>query len=199
MEMTQAMARADADTEAVLMAARACNEHAVRAAAGITLAPAIIAFVQAYFAHVYWPIQTVTVFFFVEFLVRTRWGLPRSPVGRVAQRLVAHRAPHWVPARPKRFAWQLGLGMSFAMAIITNVGIRGALPLSICLLCISLMWLEAALGWCMGCEMHGWFVRRGWLVADPGFDDCRHGVCGAPIAPRTVDAAPASIDPGASA
>ena len=36
--------------------------------------------------------------------------------------------PAWVPVKPKRFAWTLGLGMAFAMTVITNSGIRGYLP-----------------------------------------------------------------------
>ncbi len=48
--------------------------------------------------------------------------------------------PQWVSAKPKRFAWSLGLGMSFAMMVITNSGIRGWLPRSICLVCLTLMW-----------------------------------------------------------
>ena len=50
------------------------------------------------------------------------------------------------------------------MMVITNLGIRGALPLTICLVCMTLMWLEAVLGLCLGCEIHGLLVRRGWAA-----------------------------------
>ena len=39
-----------------------------------------------------------------------------------------------------------------------------AVPLTICLICMALMWLEAVLGLCLGCEIHGALVRRGWLA-----------------------------------
>ena len=58
-------------------------------------------------------------------------------------------------AKPKRFAWTLGLVMSFAMMVITNSDIHGALPRTICLICLVLMWLESVLGLCLGCEIHG--------------------------------------------
>ena len=63
--------------------------------------------------------------------------------------------------------------MSFAMMVITNSGIRGALPLTICLICLTLMWLEAVLGLCLGCEIHGLLVRRGWVAQGRGVRDLR--------------------------
>jgi len=153
------------------------DENAVRAAAGLTLALGAVAFAYAYFAKVYAPIQAVTVLFFAEFALRLVGGLRLSPLGQLGRALVARRNPDWVSARPKRFAWTLGLVMALAMAIITNVGIRGALPLTICLLCLTLMWLEAVLGLCLGCEIHRVLVARGWGANDDAFERCAGGVC----------------------
>ncbi len=154
-----------------------CNEHQVRAAAGVTLALGALAFVHAYFAKEYLPIQVVTVFFFAEFLVRVTVGLRYSPVGMLAKLLAARQRPHWVSAKPKRFAWTLGLLMSLAMAVITNADIRGTLPLTICLLCMTLMWLEAVLGLCLGCEIYGLLMRRRWVAPDPAIEVCGSGAC----------------------
>lgn len=153
------------------------NEQQVRAAAGITLALAAAAFVPAAMAQRYVPIQAVTVFFALEFALRSAFGLRGSPVGWLAGRLVARQAPLWVSARPKRFAWTLGLVMASAMAVITNLGIRGALPLTICVFCIALMWLETALGLCLGCEIYRALVRRGWVAVDDAYEVCTHGAC----------------------
>lgn len=159
------------------------DENVVRAAAGLTLALGALAFGCAAFAKVYAPIQAVTVLFFAEFGLRLLGGLRLAPLGLVAQRLVRRRGPHWVSARPKRFAWTLGLVMSLAMAVITNAGIRGALPLTICLFCLTLMALEAGLGLCLGCEIHGWLVRRGWAAKDEAFEICSGGACAVEKAP----------------
>lgn len=153
------------------------NEQQVRAAAGITLAMATFAFVQAWLAQHYAPIQAVTVFFALEFALRSAFGMRASPVGWLAGRLVARQAPLWVSAAPKRFAWTLGLVMASAMALITNLGIRGTLPLSICVICIILMWLETALGLCLGCEIYRVLARRGWMKVDDAFEVCTHGAC----------------------
>jgi len=153
------------------------DENTVRAAAGLTMALGTVAFAYAYFAKVYAPIQTVTVLFFAEFALRLVGGLRLSPLGWLARAFVRRHEPQWVSAKPKRFAWTLGLVMSLAMAIITNAGIRGALPLSICLLCLALMWLESVLGLCLGCEIHRLLVRRGWAAKDEAFERCAHGAC----------------------
>jgi hypothetical protein len=99
-----------------------------------------------------------------------------------------------VSAKPKRFAWSIGVGMSFAMMIITNSGIRGLLPMSICLLCLTLMWLESVLGLCVGCELYAFLVKRGWRAPDEAFEVCSHGVC--QIVPRK-EAAPVEVSAAA--
>ena len=153
------------------------NENEVRAAAGLTMVLGAVAFVYAYFDHQYIPLQVVSSFFFVEFLIRVMAGLKYSPVGLAARWMTQRQAPQWVSAKPKRFAWTLGLVMSFAMMVITNSGIRGALPLTICMICLALMWMESVLGLCLGCEIHGYMVRRGWVEKDRAFEICAHGAC----------------------
>ena len=156
------------------------NENEVRAAAGLTMVLGAVAFAYAYFDHQYIPLQVVSSFFFVEFLCRLTLGLRRSPMGVVSHGLTRAREPDWVSAKPKRFAWELGLGMSFSMMIITNSGIRGLLPRSICLVCLTLMWSESVLGVCLGCKLHALFVRRGWATKDPAYEICAGGECAVP-------------------
>lgn len=153
------------------------EEGQVRAAAGLTLALGSVAFAYAYFAQIYAPIQIVTTLFFFEFLIRVTVGIGFSPMGLIAYRMTRRQTPQWVSAQPKRFAWTMGLVMSLAMMIITNSGIRGPLPLTICLICLTLMWLEAVLGLCLGCEIHRQLVRRGWMQADRNFEICTNGSC----------------------
>jgi hypothetical protein len=98
-------------------------------------------------------------------------------MGIIARWMSQRHPPDWVSAKPKRFAWSLGLVLSFAMMIITNSGIRGTLPLTICLICLVLMWLESVLGICLGCEIHGEMVRRGWVKKDEAYEICSHGAC----------------------
>ena len=160
------------------------NERSVRAAAGITMVIGAVAFSYAYFDQQYVPLQAAATLFFLEFLVRLTFGIGYSPVGLLARAMTAGQPPEWASAKPKRFAWTLGLLMALAMTLITNLGLRGALPLSICVACLALMWLESVLGLCLGCEVHGLLVRRGWAARDEAFEICAHGACARPAATR---------------
>jgi Domain of unknown function (DUF4395) len=153
------------------------NEHQVRVAAGLTMLLGAVAFVYANFAKVFLPIQIVTTFFFFDFLIRVTVGINYSPTGVVAGWLSRRQEPMWVSAKPKRFAWTLGWVMSTAMMVITNSGIHGVLPRTICLICLALMWLEAVLGVCLGCEIHGLLVRKGWRTKDDAIEVCANGAC----------------------
>jgi hypothetical protein len=157
--------------------AAAVNEHQARVAAGITMTFGAIAFVYANFDKVFWPIRTVSTLLLIDFLIRVTAGLERSPSGLVAGWMTRRQTPQWVSAKPKRFAWSLGLAMALAMTVITNRGIHGPLPRTVCLTCLTLMWLEAVLGLCLGCELYGLIVRRGWRSPDGDFEVCPNGAC----------------------
>ena len=153
------------------------DEHQVRAAAGLTMVLGAVAFSFAYFNGQYILLQAVSTLFFVEFLARLTVGLSHSPVAVIARAMTLRRVPDWVSAKPKRFAWKLGLGMGFSMMIITNSGIRGMLPRTICAVCLTLMWMESVLGLCLGCKVHALLVRRGWATKDRAVEICAHGEC----------------------
>ena len=157
------------------------NENQVRAAAGVTLVIAAVAFSYAYFTHLYIPLQAVASFFFVEFLIRVTAGIQYSPTGIVGHAMTRRHPPQWVSAKPKRFAWTLALVLGFAMTIITNGAIaRPYLPRTLCLICLTLMWMETAIGLCLGCEIYGLLTRRGWATKDPDFEVCANGACDVP-------------------
>jgi hypothetical protein len=163
------------------------DERRVRAAAGITLALGTVAFFEALLGRDYRPLRVVTVVFAVDFLLRVTAGLRRSPVGLLSGLLVRAMPAEPVSLRPKRFAWSLGLVMSVVMAAITNSGVTGWLPRSICLVCLTLMWLEAVLGLCLGCQVHRLLVTRGLLAPDPDLV-CADGACAIPDVRLVPDA-----------
>ncbi len=66
---------------------------------------------MANYNHRFLGIRVVTVVFAIDFAARVTLGLRRSPVGLIDGRLTRDE-PLWVSARPKRFAWGLGLVMS---------------------------------------------------------------------------------------
>jgi hypothetical protein len=152
------------------------DENEVRIAAGLTLAIGAYAFCSSYFQHDYVPLRVVSTVFLFEFAMRVALGLHLSPVGQLARLLRFGREGDLVSFRPKRFAWTLGMGMAFAMMLITNSGVHGWLPRTLCLICLALMWLESACGMCLGCQIHRLLVTRGLIAPDPELV-CAGGAC----------------------
>ena len=178
LSLVQGVSDATADTKAWLAAA--VDENEARAAAGLTMVAGAVAFSYACFAKQYVPLRITASLFFVEFMIRVTVGIRYSPFGVVARAITSGRSPEWVSARPKRFAWTLGLAMAFAMTVITNVGIRGLLPRTICLICLTLMWMESVLGLCLGCKIHNLLVRQGW-AKKYAIELCADGSCEPPV------------------
>jgi hypothetical protein len=156
------------------------NERAVRAAAGLMLIAAAAAFCMAFFRREFLPIQIITVVLTYDFAARLLTGLtPFSPTGVLGTLLVRNQRPEWSGAIQKRFAWSLGLIMAASMSIITNLEIRGGLPMTICVICMVLMWMEAALGICVGCKMYNGLVQLGIFKAPEYAPACAGDACDA--------------------
>lgn len=45
-----------------------------------------------------------------------------------------------------------------------------------CLLCITFMWLESVAGYCVGCRIYAWLVKKKWMKEHKG-QNCVGGVC----------------------
>jgi hypothetical protein len=153
------------------------NEREVRASAGLLMMLGFTAFFYALLSANYIPLRIAASYFLFEFLIRITVGLHRTPSGLIGRWMTRRFPPEWVSAKPKRFAWTMGGTIALAMTIITNSGITGYLPRTLCLICIALLWSESVLGICIGCEMYAFLVRRGWARTDPAYEVCAGGVC----------------------
>ncbi len=45
-----------------------------------------------------------------------------------------------------------------------------------CLLCIVFMWSESVVGYCVGCSLYAWLVKKGWMKKYPG-QNCVNNIC----------------------
>lgn len=142
------------------------NEREVRATAGLMFLIGIItlALVQVYgmFNYIY---ITVSLFL-IEFFLKTVIGPHASPISVISRLIIKKQEPDYVGAIQKKFAWALGLVMATVMIIVLLLGVRGFVPLSICFICLSLMWLEAAFGICIGCKIY-WFLVKKKILKEP--------------------------------
>ena len=130
------------------------NETATRARAGLlNILSAVTIFIMLSWPELD-PIRFVGPFVIFDMLVAASFGLtPFSPAGIAGTFISFRLKPTWKPTKPKRFAWILGatLGvccmtfwwLDMYVAVIAVLGV-----------CFLLTWLEAVLGFCVGCWMH---------------------------------------------
>lgn len=116
-----------------------------------------------------------------------------SPTIWLSRFLAKSSTPVWKPLAPKRFAWGIGASMisvclvffhpeKFAAFVnmVTTLPLLPTtqqylprwLPLLMVWICLAFMWLEATLGFCVGCKVHALFVKFGWVAED--CDECNN-------------------------
>lgn len=137
------------------------NERAVRAAAGILFLLGATAVTAALLTGTAQPIKPFGIIFIADMYVRVTAGDRFSPalaLGRVA---VRNQTPEWVGAPQKRFAWWLGFAI--ALASCTSMGLVAAplwVTLTLCSICLTLLFAETAFGICVGCALQARFGAR---------------------------------------
>ncbi|MGY6635421.1 MAG: DUF4395 domain-containing protein [Alkalilacustris sp.] len=147
------------------------NEREVRAGAGILFLAAFTAFFQALQMGDFTLMRLVVLAFFADFAIRVLVN-PRYAPSLVLGRLITRgQEPEYVGAPQKRFAWALGLGMAtVAIVMVYGFNTAGPVLLTLCSVCLVLMFMEAAFGICVGCKMYG-------LVAREKAQMCPGGAC----------------------
>lgn len=140
------------------------NERAVRATAGIMFAMGFFSVLTTYYTKEYHLIKALVLIFFIDFFIKVFFWPKFSPISKIWSFLVSWQKPEYVWAIQKRFAWSLGLIISFLMInIVWFFEIRWTLPLTFCGICLILMWMESALWICVWCKIY-WFLEEKWII-----------------------------------
>ncbi len=154
------------------------NERTVRAGAGIMLVFGAVAFALAFFEQNFLPLKIVVAIFFIDFFTKVVIGTRFSPVSNIAEFIVRNQAPEYVGAIQKRFAWSIGLLMSFTMIMLLFVfDVRGSVNLAVCSFCLLVMWFETSFGICVGCKMYYGLIKAKLIQAPEYRPACPGGVC----------------------
>lgn len=128
------------------------NEREVRASAGILFAFGFGGFVTALTTSDFRLVQGFAIFFLFDMITRLLISAKYSPTMAIGRLAVYWQRPEWVSARPKRLAWGLGFGLALTTCFMMGrLGAPLPLVMSMCGLCMSLLFLEAAFGICVGC------------------------------------------------
>jgi hypothetical protein len=137
------------------------NERAIRASAGLLFLFGFAAWMLALTTDNYQPLRAFGMTFMIDMFLRlfvsTRW----VPSLMLANLIVRPQRPEWVDAAPKKFAWSLGLAMVFGSCMSMGLlNLTGVIPLVLCAICISLLYIESAFGICIGCELARRFSKN---------------------------------------
>lgn len=154
------------------------NERAVRATAGLMFAIGITTLISIIKTGDYTMLYVVVPLFWTDFFLKAVFSPSYSIFGFFGRKIVQNQKPEYVGVIQKRFAWSIGLTLASSMMIIAiGLGIRGTLPFSICLTCLTFMWLESAFGICVGCKIYGFLLNKK-IMKQPEFKPaCPGGAC----------------------
>lgn len=137
------------------------NEREARAAAGILFLFALLAFLNAFVFRDFLPLKIFITAFLIDFFIRVLINPRFSPTLILGRFFVSGQTPEYTGAPQKRFAWAIGLVLSSIMFFVIVVfNIFHPINLLICLLCLVLLFFEAAFGICIGCKMYNWFTKN---------------------------------------
>ncbi len=181
------------------------NEHEVRVTTGLMLVLGFTAFflivLKGNFSI---PLILVSILF-LEFALKALISPKWSFFGILSRRFIRKKQPLWIGSVQKRFAWTLGIfltgfvifcilvlgsyipasdpiiaSMKIQMAENIQNGALWVLPFNMgliaCFLCLIFMWLESVVGYCVGCAIYGWLVRKQWMKKYPR-QDCVDNNC----------------------
>jgi len=136
------------------------NERAARVAAGILFVAGATSITFALLQQSAVPLRPFGVFFMMDMLVRVTISDRWSPTLALGRFIVRRQQPTWVGAPQKEFAWWLGYGL--ALLSCAGMGVLGAplaATLALCGLCLTMLFLEAAFGICVGCSLQRLLTR----------------------------------------
>lgn len=130
------------------------NEREVRASAGIMFLLGLLSLFSVYvFRTLLWA-ELFSITFIFEFFIRLTLSPKYAPYMLLGELVVHHQKPDWVEARPKKFAWALGMILGLIMAYYILFDVITMMRLSVCLVCLSLLFLESSFGICLGCVLY---------------------------------------------
>ena len=132
------------------------NETATRGRAGLLNILSATTIVILIFAPELDPVIYVGPFVIFDMFVAAVFGLtPLSPVGILGTLITSKIRAVWKPNKPKRFAWILGGSLGIACLSMRLLDVGNFWIVGVVGICFILTWLEAVLGFCVGCWMHG--------------------------------------------
>lgn len=146
------------------------NEREARAAAAMLFVGAFLGLVNGVMLHTAVFSKYFVTFFAIDFtmrIIQPRYA-PSLMLGRF---FVQNQKPEYVGAAQKRFAWTLGFILAWPMFYYLVIDFQpNPLKVLVCLICMALLFFEAAFSICLGCKIFELVMKK-----NPKY--CPGGVC----------------------
>jgi hypothetical protein len=149
------------------------NERDARASAGIMFLFGLLSLFSVFILRTLLWAELFSLTFIFEFFVRVFINPKYAPYMLLGSLFVANQQPDWVEAKPKQFAWVLGMLLGVTMTYYIVFDVLSPFRLGICLLCMVLLFLESSFGICLGCILYSKLNIK--------LNSCPGGVCEMPM------------------
>jgi len=150
---------------------RVLNEREARAGAGILFLFGFISFVNSFVLHDFTFTKIFVTVFMVDFVIRIFVNPKFAPSLLLGRVMVQNQIPEYVAAPQKKWAWMIGLFLSVVMFfLIVIFEVMTPVKIIICILCLVLLFSEAAFGICIGCKIFNFIYKENPTL-------CPGGVC----------------------
>lgn len=133
------------------------NERDARASAGIMFLLGLLSLFSVFTLRTLLWAELFTITFIFEFFMRVFINPKYAPYMLLGGLIVSNQKPDWVEAKPKKFAWALGIVLGAIMTYYIVFDVISLWRLGICLVCLILLFLESAFGICLGCLLYHTF------------------------------------------
>lgn len=133
---------------------RVINEREARASAGIMFLLGILSLFSVFTLRTLIWAEFFSITFILEFIVRMFINPKYAPYMLLGSLIVYNQKPEWVEAKPKKFSWSLGLLLGGIMTYYIIFDVISLVRLSICVVCLVLLFVESAFGICLGCVLY---------------------------------------------
>lgn len=133
------------------------NENEARASAGIMFLFGIISLFSVFLTHSLFWAELFSITFIIEFLIRVFINPKYAPYMLLGSLVVSNQSENWVEAKPKKFAWILGVVLGAIMTYFIFFDVMSPARLLICVICLILLFLESSFGICLGCVLYSKF------------------------------------------
>ena len=153
------------------------NERDARASAGLMFLFGILSIFSVFTLRTLLLVELFSLTFIFEFFIRTVINPRYAPYMILGSLFVANQKPEWVEAKPKQFAWILGMLLGILMTYFIAFDVVSPVRLMTCLTCMLLLFLESAFGICLGCMLYSKLNIK--------LNRCPGGVCEMPVKRKT--------------